>query len=282
VVFLCVTDGAAYIDSSFSSALKTCNARHIVCWWHQRQNVLKGIGFRRKLGRTFLKIIYATNEQELYESVDEAIKIANEEETPIKSFDKLLRNWVNCCLKNLDVFTGATVTNSYSECVNRLLRRTGLTTGYPMLTVLRYLNNFCLQHYRKRVPSFSLDSDLRVFIGDDVLRTITAGALWKVKKNYLKACKCCKVLSGGSAIEETLKFHRGRGDRPCFKKMIWKVNWKDGKIPECSCKATLYGGVPCQYRMHHSDGRVFEETIKLAGLQSLDLNPRYPPGECFL
>ena len=55
-----VTDGATYIESSFSSVLGP-GARHIVCWWHQRQNVMKKIGIcKRKMARWFLKIAYAS------------------------------------------------------------------------------------------------------------------------------------------------------------------------------------------------------------------------------
>jgi len=200
-----VTDGATYIDSSFTSVLGS-GATHVVCWWHQRQNVMKKIGFnKRALAKTFLKITHAPTNEIKQSLADKCRNIASQQKIQMNKFEKLLKNCMETSLTSFKVFTGGTVTNSYSECINSLLRDEGMNIEYPMLTILRYLQNFSVQHYNTWVPSFTMDSDMRNIIGEDVLKRVTAGALSKVKTLKLKALKFCKIKELRNIIGESLK-----------------------------------------------------------------------------
>jgi len=243
-----VTDGASYIDKSFTSAIGS-SATHIVCWWHRRQNAVNKAGVKKKLAQKFLSITLAHSKTELYKLQDEAYDIARKEKSPIRCFNELLNNCVETALISLTVFTGGTVTNSYSECINNLLRRAGLTVRHPMLTVLRYLHNFCVQQNHKCVGPFTITPKLRGIIGIDVLNTVTAGALLKVKSISQKASRLCEIVNSSmdeATIDERIRFRLRRRRRTFEKHVLWHVDWKND-APVCSCNGLVYSGIPCKH-----------------------------------
>ena len=89
----------------------------------------------------------------------------------------MLKNCSKTALIPLKVCTGGTVTNSNSESVNSLLRRAGLNTQYPMLTVLRYLDNFMHQHNNQMKHRFTPSHELLSVLSDDIIENVTTGAL---------------------------------------------------------------------------------------------------------
>ena len=168
-----VTDGALYIDDAFKEAVgkHARNAHHIVCWWHQHENVLKRTGIRKDFGKVLLRMTYARSKNEIAALKREAERIAPESinTLPLESYEKLIKNCAKNVLISLKLFTGGTVTNSFSESINNLLRTVGLKTKYPMLTILRYLDNFSVQHNCQKRHMLPSSFELLPILQDDVL-----------------------------------------------------------------------------------------------------------------
>ena len=118
-----------YIDEGFRGAISH-RVLNIICWWHQRENVQKKTGIKQKVGRILLSIMYASNKKIKNDLIKKAERLA-EEDVDIaasKSFKTILDNCSKTALISLKVFTAGTITNSYSESINSLLRRAGMNT----------------------------------------------------------------------------------------------------------------------------------------------------------
>lgn len=142
----------------------------IVCWWHQRENVFKK-GTKRELAKVFLQMTRAHSKKELEALKAKAKEIAQNDVEILSSgkFEDFLDNCSKTALISLKIFTGGTVTNSYSESINSILRRAGLKTHYCMLTVLRYLDNFSVQHNCPKKYRFRSSDELLSVIIDETI-----------------------------------------------------------------------------------------------------------------
>jgi len=262
-----VTDGAMYINSGFQLAVGD-RARNIVCWWHQRENVYKKIGINHEIGKIFLQITYARN-QKVIDALKEKARILAKNDDKIGSmdtFEKLLENCSKNALVSLDIFTAGTVTNSYSESINSILRRAGLRTNHSMLTILRYLDNLSSQYNNRPSYRFLPCDKLQPVISDDTFSTVTSGALCHFQKKIkgkIISCELTKqdghqgVVKERRLIKQSMIIVRSKNGRRRFfyrrlksrfmrfhiKSSFWRVNWS-GNIPVCSCNAPVYGGMP--------------------------------------
>ena len=261
-----VTDGACYIDDGFTEAIGL--ARSIVCWWHQRENVMKKIHLSHKKGCIFLKITYAETAKKKKKLEEQARELAKNDVKIAASrrFEEMLKNCSKNALISLTIFTGGTVTNSYSESINSLLRKAGCTIKFSMKTVLQNLVSFLIQHNCREKYHFSPCEELELVIGDDVIRRVTSGALCHFQRIIQRTIKCCEILEsdGKNAVLRDSKFILCRVDveyhrrhriswRPKRKRKQWKrslvqvkrcVDWS-GSVPKCSCNVPRYSGIPC-------------------------------------
>ena len=251
-----VTDGALYIDTGFKEAIGS-KALNIVCWWHQRENVLKKIGIKRELGRIFLRMTYAQDKKTIKTLIRRAKAIAegDVEILASKSFEKMVQNCSKNALIALKVFTAGTVTNSYSESINSILRSAGLKTGFTMLTVLRYLQNFSVHHNCRTKHRFRPNAELLSIIGNDIIDNVTAGALCRFKQKAFNPAKMCTVTKqdGTQVIVKEkvvvgvrIRLFNLKGRRRISKNINWRVKWSGG-IPVCSCNGCVYSGIPCAH-----------------------------------
>ena len=258
-----VTDGALYIDDGFKEAIgkEARDAVHIVCWWHQRENVLKKIGIKKELGRVLLRMAYARSKKDItaLKRRAEAIATKDVEILALESYKKMIKNCAKNALFCLKVFTGGTVTNSFSESMNNLLRRAELNPKYPMLTILRYIDNFTVQHNCPKHHRFPSSFESLSVLEDEVLDKLTVGALCKCKRivqNRIKQCqlvrhkgKLCVREERVIRYWEQLHLRRLRGRWRGFDNTAyWEVKHsKDGFGFECSCNAPIYSGMPCPH-----------------------------------
>jgi len=260
-----VTDGALYIDDGFKAAIRG-KALNVVCWWHQRENVLKKIGIKRDVGRALLNITFARNNKVKKYLIKKAKELAEQDVdvAASTSFERMLKNCSRTALISLKIFTAGTVTNSFSESINSVLRRIGLNTRYRMLTVLRYLDNFASQHNSRMPHRFTPSYELSSVLSDEAMVNVTAGALCHFQrkiKNPLKSSVVESTNGKGGVITERLVVkvrernrlacrifsRRGRFQLRLFSKCLrWTVDWS-GAVPRCSCNAPVYCGIPCAH-----------------------------------
>ena len=182
-----VTDGAAGIYNGFQQATSTSPC-HIVCWWHRARCRDKKYGKSGFICRKCLRVSYAECPemiQQIRDSVTRRLQRATvrERESAIaKNNDEAEKAFIN-----LRVFTGNTLTNSYSESVNAQLRRYGIKYIGTRLHQLKLLCEFSLQ-FQKRVSKPFVPTTIMTEILDaQVLGTVANGTLsvvgTKIKKN---------------------------------------------------------------------------------------------------
>ena len=255
-----VTDGALYIDDGFRDAIGN-KAEHIVCWWHQRENVLKKIGINRDVGRIFLKIALANTRRERQRLKEDLKRIAdaNVEIASSANYQKMYKNCSRTALISLNVFTAGTITNSYSESMNSLLRRAGCDTKHRLITVLRRIETFLSDHNNRVKHRFKPTAELLSVISDEIIDKVTPGALCRFKNRVQKSIGCCRICKKtGNLVmvreRVLIRFqvrvgwnrHFHRQCRRRLKYVSHVVCWSNG-IPKCSCNTLVYGGVPCAH-----------------------------------
>jgi len=168
----------------------------------------------------------------------------NVEISALANFEKLLKNCSKNALISLKVFSAGTVTNSYSEIVNNVLRKAGANHSHRMLTVLRYLDNFSVEHNIPKKHQFSPSDKLLSVIGNDIIDTVTDGCLCRFQTKVRKSIEHCQVLErhGDHAVvqEKTSKVVRfkfrthnhGQLGRCRWKRVLKRVRWnvdREGK-----------------------------------------------------
>jgi len=85
-----VSDDASYIFKGFKSAMGRKDTLHIVCWWHQRKNVLKDKGRKRNVGLIFLKMIRTIKKDDVSRLEGAAYKTAGPKMSKRALFKKRL------------------------------------------------------------------------------------------------------------------------------------------------------------------------------------------------
>jgi len=261
-----LTDGAEYIDTSFDAVMGSSH-RHIVCWWHQQENMKAKCGCNQTLRKKLLRMTYIPNEQLLDRAKQDAENYAtihrlwNVRDSIQKAYD-------NALIK-LNVFTGGTVTNSYAESINRLLRDGGLTSSFPLLNILRSLFNFVLQHRHPTVWPFTPSEALKSIVSDTVLKTVSNGALKKLEGALRTALKDCSILEqtpDSATVNQVITCRKDR-NTSYQKTEKYYVKWTDG-IPKCSCNRVVFGGIPCPHIVIHA--------LQVSRLVPIDcFNPRF-------
>jgi len=176
-----ITDGASYIGNTFKDVVAP-DVHHVVCWWHQRETLKGNYSEQKRLRRICLSIIRASTQEEIQHLKERGKQIPFSKPKDRLNRDKLLDNAEKNALINLKVFTGGTVTNSYSESINKLLREAGLTVRFPMLHVLRSIHNFAVQYKRRTPWPISPTDRIRQVVTRKVLDTVTNGTLLAEKK----------------------------------------------------------------------------------------------------
>ena len=246
-----ITDGASYIGNSFKEAI-TSDVVHIVCWWHQRETTRGNYTGQKLLRRICLSIIRSSNKEEITLLKQKGKQIPLPKTIDAAKRDMLLDNAEQNALINLKVFTGGTVTNSYSESINKLLRKAGLTQKFPMLSVLRSITNFAVQYKRRMAWPIAPTDKIRELVDTEVLDKVSNGALRAEKRLLSSAqsrCELKNIVQDGADVQETITHKamskKRKGKMIALKKIIsWHVNWNQDK-PTCSCNALVYSGMPC-------------------------------------
>jgi len=262
-----VTDGALYIDDGFKEAIGRSVGRtlHIVCWWHRHENVMNKIGIKQEFSRVLLRMAYASSKLELQHLKQQADRIASKDLQMLasESYKKLIADCSKSALISLKVFTGGTVTNSYSESINSILRSAGLKPNFPLLTVLRFLDNFSVQHNCDKHHQFPSNWKYLSVLDEEVQKRVSVGALCRLKKRVQKVINNCTLKSfkeGHAYIkqrvpicyEEFLHLRLLRVRKRRFTKHVcWKVDWSR-EIPVCSCNAPTYSGMPCAHILFYA------------------------------
>ena len=163
-----------------------------------------------------MKMAYAHSKKRLQALEGKARRIVVEDVKVLAndSWEKMLQNSMNTAFISLKVFTAGTVTNSYSESINSVLRRPGLNTKYSMLTVLRYLDNFASEHNCRAKKRFSSSDELLSVISEDVIHCVTTGALCRFKYKVQKSIDHCTLSktngTQGEITEKVTAQVRGR------------------------------------------------------------------------
>jgi len=244
-----VTDGAPYIYGGFTDVMGD-KAQHIVCWWHLRE-IARNPGTRNKDVRgLLLRMMYASTVQELEYLRDRAkglvakLKLRNNQ-----SLLKKIEESASCAFIKLKVFTGGTLTNSFSESMNALLRKHGLNTNYDMISVIQYLSNFIINRsYQDRRPLF-LNPEFSRLIAEDTCQTVTKGALSYFFHNVCSLTRRCAIRKADNrvfTVSEEITFV-AEDSTQMDKILEWTVDWSNADQPKCSCNGLIYRGIPCQH-----------------------------------
>ena len=209
-----VTDGASYIRNSFKEVISP-DIVTIVCWWHQRETTKGNTSGQKQLRRVCLSIIVSSDQEEIQLLQQKGKQIRLPASFGPDKRDKLLDNAVQNALINLKVFTGGTVTNSYSESINNLLRRAGLTEKFPMLYVLRSINNFATQYKRRMAWPLAPSDKIREIVSREVLDKVSNGALRTEKRLFYSAEPSCELKNVGDDEADVLETitHKTMGNK---------------------------------------------------------------------
>ena len=144
----------------------------------------------------------------------------------------------------LKIFTGNTITNSYTESVNAQLCRFGVVEKGTCLFQLTLLQHFVASKPHTKLSTFNPEP-LNGMFEDEVFVRITNGVLSLMVEKLKLAKETCKI------VEETDEHFKVEQLITCakndwiFQKLVhWTVYWNLTTIT-CSCNGLTYGGVPC-------------------------------------
>ena len=247
-----VTDGAKYIDTSFNSVMGT-HAVHIICWWHQRENIRMLIPRKKPLRRLLLNMTYASTIQELNSLKSKAENYAHRKNLLTPSLKNIIEHCFATALISLNLFTGGTVTNSYSESINSVLRDAGLRTDFSLFFVIQATVNFFQENRHPTVWPFSPNNDTLAVLPDTVLQTVSNGVLDIFQSSLREASRSCSFVKcnpESATVRETVSFRESRL-KTVTKDVDWEVTWKND-VPSCSCNKLVYCGMPCMHIAYHA------------------------------
>ena len=247
--FYIVTDGASYIAGCFNAATGA-NAENIVCRWHLYQAAMRKKGWKKQLDLICIRITYAKTIEEF-----EALKSQARAVVPPRNdmkpgeLEAKLNMCVASALVNLKHFTGGTVTNTFSESMNSVLRKAGLFTRSSILTVLRSLHNLSIQQSYRPLWRFQMDDSMRAILEEDVGRRITKGVLLRFKKKLHKSSTDCSIIElHGSTVTVQEKLSCKKSGVLLDGTVTYNVTWEDVG-PKCQCNALVHSGMPCKHIM---------------------------------
>jgi len=170
---------------------------------------LKKIGVVGEFSKVLLRMTYASTKKELDKLKRTAEAIAERDITMLASekYKKLVNSCSKSAFISLRIFTGGTVTNSFSESVNSLLRRAGLNTKYSMLNVLRYLENFTEQQNCEKQYQFPSSFEYLPVLDSEVVDKVTVGTLCHLKKKVQNTVRNCELVMRGDQafVREAVK-----------------------------------------------------------------------------
>ena len=146
---------------------------------------------------------------------------------------------------NLKVFTGNTLTNSYSESVNAQLRRFGVNTCGTRLFQIKLLYEFSYQFSTRSLKPFTPSAIMIEILDEQVLNTVANGTLSVVVTRIKRAQESCRFTHETPTemeIEQDIYFNI---KKLTIKKTVRHIVHWDSTIPSCSCNGITYSGMPC-------------------------------------
>ena len=202
-----------------------------------------------------------------------------------------IKRRLRTALVNLRCFTGGTITNSYSESINSLLRKAGLKQRSSIVQSLRFLVDFCDCHYYKPTPPFSANEYVKPILSEVSVNHITNGCLRVFQNDYNLARRTCRVVKCTSDIL-TVQENKPESNvygKKMFRNDVWQVNW-NGSCPVCNCIVSGCRGIPCKhviasasYLNREIPDSMFDQRFKVKDGCDVDTtfresrNPRPPP-----
>jgi len=256
-----MTDGAGYIYDAFYEVMGGY-AQHDVCWWHRQQNALRLTGKKREFALKKLAMAYVPCEEEL-----------NKMKTELKALDRSRSKEVDDAAElvfiKLKVFTGGTLSNSYAESINSMVRRFGAITTANMFDVLLSIHTMAANHNYQVTPPIEITEEVRKVLDANVIEIVSKGALGTFKERQNEANSICKVIDTAEnnfTVEDTVSTVTDSGVT-LEKNVVFIVDWSEAS-PKCSCNRLIYAGMPCRHIITAAD--------KLQKLIPLEcFNPRF-------
>ena len=247
------TDGATYIYKAYQSAFPEQQTVHMICWWHQQQNVERRKGVYKKLGKILLRTAYAKSEEELvalkkqYEDLLQCVNVQGLSRLQ-KDFEQRFRT----ARINIHFFTGGAISNNTAETVNSRLRAAQLSKA-PSLW-----HNVCQLYSMMLQESVVRSEDTRQLDGSHQFWSVlTRECITQVNRAVLKRIKllfekpkCQVTLKPGSQwTDETVHVQELRELKDKVNKTTvtlhseFTVKWQ--ATVSCTCHMEVLSGLPC-------------------------------------
>ena len=246
-----ISDGAAYIRSAFRDVMGS-SATYIICWWHRRKNLSFKQGYEWELSRAMLSLSYASNDREIRVLSLKALLIGAKMKKKDSNVIEKIKESTKTAFIKMKLFCGGTLTNSYSESVNSLLRNAGLKPPNSIYQSLCNLTSFCETRSNSfRLPfPFKANKAVDAILSHDVTHTLTNGALNTFQDDVRKAQATCSCTR--SPLNDRIFFVREKVTMvnefgvKLRKYVKWRVDWND-EVPNCTCNGATYRGLPCKH-----------------------------------
>jgi len=198
------TDGAKYIYSGFKKAMIS-TAVNTVCWWHRKQNVAREDNKDKQRFKQYsLALAYAKNDEEIKQIIDSALKLALDKNV---ANSMLMRTLFDCADKTfitIKKFIAGTLTTSYAESINSLLRASGLDATRTVMEVLRSLRHFALKDSVPNERLYIVSETERNILEEEVLFRVTNGTLCDFRRDKITAENHCFLIFFPFSIHTSL------------------------------------------------------------------------------
>jgi len=224
------------------------------------------------IAKSLQSMVYGDTIEELFRREDEAMRMlqdlkdnrvrnVNVRQSDITKLEEALHDISSRCFITLPVYTGGTLSNSYSESINSCLRKIGLTAFSSRLGSLLSLRKYCQAAVQSR-KGYSAERGvlLDAVMQQEVIDIVSNGVLRHQAKQIEQIMEDCekqkvKIVSQndeGSAfvIQEVIEKKLSKQlsiRRDATREVKWE---KEPGCPDkitCSCNALVYRGMPCRH-----------------------------------
>jgi len=176
---------------------------------------------------------------------------ASVRQSDIDQLYAILQRVSDLTFMTLPVFTGGTLSNSYTESINNCLRKIGLTAFSSRVESLFALRNYCCAEVHC-IKSYSKDRKMLLerYIKTKALNVVSNGVLRHQAKQLERAEMVCSLKTeAGSNFTVLEKIEKMLNKSLKITKTATRVvTWENTSDKVlCSCNALVHRGMPCMH-----------------------------------